>query len=82
MEIPKNEIQKTEIKRVVDELQPVICAYGSKRRCDCKFSNGRALERFRESSNGCPELRVISILLENMTHTEFFQILYRKQPFL
>jgi len=67
-----NIADKKEVLEGIKTLQKKVCAYRSETRCDCKYGidKDKELSTGREKS-GCPELRVVMILLANMTDEEY-----------
>lgn len=75
-------MKTTEGKKLAKIIETIrknrVCAYHGER-CDCKYGADR-LEQFGgESGNGCPEMRVVSAILERMTNAEIKRILKRKK---
>ena len=53
-----------------------LCAYKSSSRCDCKYG-ATNIAGTTEKGNGCPEMRVLQLIIETMTDSEWFSILSR-----
>jgi len=63
---------KESVLEGLEALQKTVCAYGSEYRCDCKYGIREDARPLEISENtGCPELRVVILILSNMTDTEY-----------
>jgi hypothetical protein len=80
-----NSIPKEELVRALQNLQANRCGY---RRpfCDCKFGSARLKENLIGKPmfdggevNGCPELRLVALVVEYMTDREWNMVLKRAE---
>lgn len=69
---------KKELLRNLRKLQRGICVYNSEEFCDCKFGATNLDKMKGGEETGCPEVRTVILLLENMTEDEYRELAIRK----
>jgi hypothetical protein len=53
-----------------------ICCYGTRaERCDCKYGGGEP--KAGDEKSGCPEMRSVILLLQNMTDEQYMELCKR-----
>ena len=67
-----NSTSRRELIDVVSRLRYKVCGYMDTDFCDCKFSNGK--DKFYGEYNGCPELRMVELILQALDDEEFDEL--------
>ncbi len=70
-----NDPGKAKMIEVAQHAVHGFCAYGGGR-CDCKYG-ATAIGCASETGNGCPEMRVIALMLDVMTPAEYARLIKR-----
>jgi hypothetical protein len=69
---------RKDLKQFVDNVQAFLCSYydkvvGPSGFCDCKYGADKIGNK-GEEGNGCPEMRIVSAIIDSMTDEEYRSI--------
>ena len=70
-------IERQELIENVERLRKNLCCYSTPDRCDCKYgvAEKHIFENSMTEQTGCPELRCVLLVLQNMTDEDYSKCL-------